>query len=287
MKILVTGAGGFLGKELVNQLKGDHDLYCLARSIKPDLPQDPHIHWIEMDLSAGLDLSKLPEKIDGIVHLAQSNGYRNFPAEADDVFAVNIALTQALCNYGVKAGISRMVLASTGTVYEPFIGVMAEANAVRPSGYYGASKLAAELISEAYSAQFSVCNMRIFFLYGPGQENMLIARLIENVKKGNKVSLPKDGEGLIFVPTFVGDTASAFKSALEDAWNGVYNIASPHQISLGGLLRTISKATGKPLNLELTEASSPAPIVPDLDKIGEILNLDQFLTPEQGIRKSI
>lgn len=287
MKILITGAGGFLGRQIVRQLAGRHELYCLARGAGGDLPAGPNITWIATNLSEGLDQAKLPAKVDAIIHLAQSNGYRNFPEGAPDVFAVNIRLVQQLCEYGLAAGISRLVLASTGTVYEPFKGHMREDEALRPTGYYGASKLAAELVSEAYASKFAVANLRVFFLYGPGQKNMLIARLIDNVRNGAKVSVPKDGEGLVFVPTYVDDTARIFGVAAEDGWTGAWNVASPHAISLGQLLRTISEETGKPLNLETTDAPSPAPIVPDLAKLASKVDLKTFKTPADGIAATV
>lgn len=287
MKIVITGAAGFLGQELVRQLAGRHEIYCLARRVSDELPGGSGIHWIATDLSKGLDRARLPAKADAIIHLAQSNGYRHFPDGAPDVFAVNIRLVQDLCEYGLAAGITRMVLASTGTVYEPFSTAMREDDALRPTGYYGASKLAAELISGAYSGKFSVANLRVFFLYGPGQRNMLIARLIDNVKAGQKVTLPADGEGLVFVPTYVGDTASVFVRAVEDGWSGPINVASPHAISLGHLLRTISAQTGMVLNVERTEAASPGPIVPDLTRLAERIDLSAFLSPDDGIRRTL
>lgn len=287
MKIVVTGAAGFLGKVLVRQLMSRHELFCLTRSVDDSLPRGPNVAWIEANLSQGLEAAALPRQVDAIIHLAQSNGYRNFPEGAPDVFAVNIRLVQQLCDYALAAGASRMVLASTGTVYEPFAGAMREDDAVRPTGYYGASKLAAELISGAYASKLAVANLRVFFLYGPGQENMMIARLVDNVSKGNKVTLPSDGEGLVFVPTYVGDTAGVFARAVEEGWQGVWNVASPHQTSLGAVLRSIAKHSGKELNLELTDQPSPAPIVPDTARLAARTDLPAFLTIDEGIRRTV
>lgn len=286
MKILITGAAGFLGRSLVRQL-GAHELFCISRSVDPSTSSADNVHWIEMNLSEGLDTDALPEKLDAIIHLAQSNGYRNFPKEAPDVFAVNVNLVQELCDYGVASGISSMVLASTGTVYEPFTSDMFEDAALRPTGYYGASKLAAELLSEGYSGQFNVANLRVFFLYGPGQENMLIARLIENVKAGNKLTLPKDGNGLVFVPTFVEDTARIFVQATEEAWQGAYNVASPHTVNFRELLEAIGSATGKKLDIEITDGAIPTAIIPSLDKLRTKTNVDSFLDVPTGITLSV
>ena len=284
MKILITGTGGFLGKELVLQLSNEgHELLCTTRKITNVMPSGPDITWLETNLSDGLDTGILPQKLDAIIHLAQSNGYKNLSEEAGDVFDVNIRLVQQLCEYGVAAEISSMVLASTGTVYEPFNGKLTEDEALRPSGFYGASKLAAELISETYSKLFSVCNLRLFFLYGPGQEGMLIARLIENVKTGKKVTLPKDAQGLVFTPTHVKDVARVFSQAVTQNWQGAYNVASPHVLSLGKLLNIIADKCGMELNLEITDAEAPNPMIPDLQKLRTRIDVDAFATPEEGI----
>ena len=68
----------------------------------------------------------LPSHIDGVLHLAQSHAYRDFPAGAVDMFRVNVASTASLLEYARRAGASRFYLASTGSVYEPYTRGMAE-----------------------------------------------------------------------------------------------------------------------------------------------------------------
>ncbi len=287
MKILITGASGFLGRSLVRRLSDKHELFCLTRNNQGNDQHQDGINWITMDLSQGLNTDKLPKKLDAIIHLAQSDGYRDFPAQATDVFTINISLVQQLSNYGLKAGISRMVLASTGSVYEPYAGSLKEDDSLRPGGYYGASKLSAELISEAYASHFAVSNLRVFFLYGPGQEGMLIARLIDRIKAGEPVTLPEDGKGLYFVPTFVEDCAFAFQVAVEGKWNGVYNISSPHAVYMLDLLKAIGTVCKKAPIINITPDPSPVPIVPNLDKAREVIEIDKFFDVYTGLEKTI
>ena len=283
MRVLVTGAAGFLGRVLVRQLAASHEVLALTRALTPDLPEIAGVTWVANDLSFGFQPQALPQKPDAIIHLAQSNAFRRFPEAADEVFAINVGLVQQLCDYGREIGISRMVLAGTGTVYEPFDGPMTEDQALSPTGHYGATKRAAELISMAYVPYFDVCNLRVFFLYGPGQKDMLIARLIDSVKAGKEVTLPADGKGLVFVPTYVEDAAKGFVTALENGWKGPVNLASPHAASLEDLISEIGKATGKEPNIVLTDQQAPSPIVPDVSRLESLMDIDRFKSIETGI----
>ena len=118
MKILLTGATGFIGSRLLKSLSSaqDNKLYCTTRAAKK--PGDGEsITWIHQDFSKKLDLSLFPVRLDTIIHLAQSKNYRNFPEQAIDIFDINVSSTVQLLDYGRQAGISSFVSASTGGVY--------------------------------------------------------------------------------------------------------------------------------------------------------------------------
>src|ERR1700688_1883265 len=114
MRILVTGATGFLGRHLLPLMNG-HEIFALARHPASSSMDGPWVNWIEADLSREVDVHRLPSKMDAIIHLAQSSRFRDFPGGAGDVFAVNVAAPSALMQWAVTAGVSRAVFASTGT----------------------------------------------------------------------------------------------------------------------------------------------------------------------------
>jgi UDP-glucose 4-epimerase len=286
MRILVTGGSGFLGRYLLPLLAG-HQVVALTRGKHAGLPPLAHVTWLPMDLSCGLDAAALPARCDAIIHLAQSDHYRDFPAGAADVFRVNVEVPAALMRWAVDAGVSRAVFASSGTVYEPFAGSLREDAAVGPTGLYGASKLAAEALTLAYQSKLAVAQLRLFFLYGPGQTNMMISRLIDNVRNGVSLTLPRDGDGLEFVPTYVADTARVFAQACTESWRGVWNVASPHAVSFSMLAHVIGEAVGRPPLFQRSEAVSPPRIVPDLAKLAGRVDLDDFLTVQHGIGKTV
>ena len=121
MRVLVTGANGFVGRRLLETHSGGHELVALARTRGPELPG---VEWIEHDLVEPLADARLPDRIDAVIHLAQSRRYREFPEGARDVFEVNTRSTFELLEYARRAGARSFVFASTGGVY----GVAARAS---------------------------------------------------------------------------------------------------------------------------------------------------------------
>jgi len=279
MKVLLTGGGGFLGGFVIARLlAAGHDVIGLSRSDRTS--DHERLRWIPMDLAEGLDTKALPTSIDGVLHLAQSAQYRDGKAGESHVFDVNVAGMAALLRYADDAGASRFVNASTGSVYEPFTGDMSEDALVSPTGFYGASKLSAEMLALAYRSRFSICHMRIFFLYGEGQQNAFVARLINTVRSGEAVTLPASGDGLVFVPTYADDTARVAVTALEDGWAETLNVASPHAVSVRDLARAIGQAFGIDVTFTRNDGAAPAPIVPPLTRLGEKFDLGHFRKPD-------
>ncbi|WYX13204.1 NAD(P)-dependent oxidoreductase [Achromobacter xylosoxidans] len=162
-RILLTGATGFVGRHLVQQLVAGHEVLALSRREVPELTR-LGVRCVLADLGANADLAAvLPASgVDRIIHLAQSDGYRDFPGSAMDMFQVNVASTAALLDYAAKSGVKGFVLASTGSVYEPYAKPMDEASAQAPESHYARTKLAAELLAQSYSKLFNVCALRLF-----------------------------------------------------------------------------------------------------------------------------
>jgi len=244
MKILVTGAGGFVGQVLTKQLAANgHDVTGLDLGEQIEGAKD----WFQIDPNLVLKTSRLPQDIEAIIHLAQSPAYRQGADGEEAVFHTNVAMHASLLKYASNIRVKHFTSASTGTVYEPFTNGMAETDTVSPTGYYGASKYAAEVLSNAYK------------------------RLIENISAGNEVGLPEKGEGLIFVPSYVDDVARCFAKSVEDKWEGAVNVASPEAVSFQTVLETISQVTGKPLNLKRKGEGPKHPIVPDITKLKTLI----------------
>ena len=139
--ILITGSSGLLGSSLVKKLSAEsHVLYCISRNNKF---LGNNIHPINVDLSSDFDIQQLPDEIDIIYHLAQSDRFREFPDGAMDVFNVNIHSTAKLLEYARTTGIKKFIYASSGGVYGTSVSPFHENSPINPPGalgYYLGSK---------------------------------------------------------------------------------------------------------------------------------------------------
>ncbi|NJL55587.1 NAD-dependent epimerase/dehydratase family protein [bacterium] len=115
VRVLVTGATGFIGSHLVEAIRDRHEVFALVRR-RPAQPL-AGIHWIEQDLAHPLDYSRLPKQLDSIVHLAQSRHYRDFPDRATDIFNVNLYSTFNLLEYARAVNAQSFIFTSTGGLY--------------------------------------------------------------------------------------------------------------------------------------------------------------------------
>jgi nucleoside-diphosphate-sugar epimerase len=264
MRILITGAAGFIGRPLVQQLVREHEVFGLSR--KPSAPA----RSIQMDLSVGVDLRALPQRIDAVVHLAQSEYFREFPERADHIYAVNVESVFRLLEYARQAGASRFVLASSGGIYGYAKEAVIESAEPHPPDFYLRSKQLAEVLLFAYDRFFTTIAVRPFFVYGVGQRpTMFIPRLVRNVLLGRPITLsPPDG--LLVNPIHVDDAVKAFSTSLTADFAGPINVAGPDVVSLGQIVRMI----GGYLDREpVTErvADAPGNVVGDVTLMSRIL----------------
>ncbi len=246
MTVLVTGATGFIGRHL-----------RLPGMVAPQL-----------------DLSRpptgLPERVDAVIHLAQSSRYREFPEGTDDVVAVNVAATAALADYAWRAGARTFVLASTGGVYGFGDRPAHEDDPVAPIGFYQASKYAAEVLLAPYADHFTTVVLRPFFVYGAGQREMLVASLAQRVLAGEAIT----GPGPRMNPIHVVDAARAIEAALNLTKSTVINVAGDEVANVADLARGLARAAGVEARIEDADPP-PGDLVADTTRMREMLVVPQ------------
>ena len=284
MKILITGAQGLIGSHLVLALQTEHEIYALSRSV--GTWTHPQLHWVQQDLTKPLDPARLPAHIDAVIHLAQSEHFRDFPARAEEIFQVNTVSTVHLLDYARLAGAQRFVLASSGGIYGHGEQEFAEdANLASKAdlGFYLGTKLCSEVLAENYTALMNMIMLRFFFVYGPRQRRtMLIPRLVQAVMDGNPIVL-QGPDGFRLNPTHVSDAVVAIRHALGLDSSQKINIGGPEVLSLRQVGEIIGQVVNKEPMFDTQLAAQPRHLVGDISKMTRLLGAPQMKF-EAGIR---
>jgi nucleoside-diphosphate-sugar epimerase len=244
------------------------------------------VTWIEQDLFEPLEEKHLPEKLDGIIHLAQSRYYRNFPEKGEDIFRVNIEGTFHLLELGRKRGIKKFIYASSGGVYGYSYEKFIETDTINPVNFYLTSKYSSELLIGNYNPYFSTVVFRFFFVYGPKQKGMLIPRLIENVRKGEPIII-YGKSGVRINPIHVQDAIRAFQPSLETPVSGVLNIAGDEVVSIKELSETIGRLVGKDPVFIYEKSNIPGDIIGDNSRMKSVLGVVPEIHLDKGIAELV
>ena len=283
MHVLVTGASGFIGEALTRLLVArGHRVTALGRrgSVHP-----ASANRLEHALGSGVPIV-LPKDVEAIAHLAQSRAYRAFPGDAAEMFSVNVAGAQEMLSAAAATGVTRFCMVSTGSVYEPFSGSLYEAAPLAPLSYLGATKLAAEAIAQPFSALFPLSVLRLFGPYGPAQTGRLVPDLISNVRKGLPVTLPEEGGGMRFSPTYVDDICDLMGEVLEQAWSGTFNVAAQEDLTIEAAASIIGTAVGRQPVFQRKTLRAPC-IVPELSRLAARYDMARFRSFADGIAATL
>ena len=265
MKVVVTGAAGFIGSQLTESLLADgHEVTGVdaftdyyARSVKERNLEKSRDHrgfrLIEGRLQ-DLDLRPVLEGVGQIFHLAAQAGVRaSWGREFSHYTDHNVLATQRLLEAARAAGGPRVVYASSSSVYgdAPALPLREDARC-EPVSPYGVSKLAAEHLGVLYHRNFGlpVVSLRYFTVYGPRQRpDMAFHRFLRAARDGEPIHVFGDG-GQTRDFTFVSDIVAATRAAADSGRPGsVYNVGGGERVVLNDVLRQIEDVTGRRLTV--------------------------------------
>ena len=284
MRILLTGATGFVGGRLISLLGGRaHELICLQR---PGSVVPAGVTPLHGDLAHSESIAALP-KIDTVIHLAQSHQYRNFPVAAADIFAVNTMATVHLLDLSRRAGVQQFILASTASVYSASNGPCHEEAGLQPDDFYAATKLTAEMLLHPYARYFRTCALRLFTPYGPGQRNRLIPTVFQRVRERQPVTLDGEAGGFQLSVAYVDDVAATFMAAAEQGWHGTYNVAATEPTCVQEIAATIGRLIGVEPVFARTGRPEPLPLIADLLRLSGLWDPRRFRSLEQGLALTV
>lgn len=258
MNVLITGVNGFIGQHLSRSLAREHNVYGVSRA-EFAVDARKSISFIYADLSDPAFVDNLPRDIDCVIHLAQSQQYRDFPGGAVDMRRINIDATCKLLEWARKTGVQQFVFTSSANVYSGSKKLLVESDETLPGSFYGASKLAAEHLVRQYQSYFQVDILRLFTVYGPGQKGMLIPNLIERIAAGQSVTLAK-GIGLYLTPVYVNDVVDVISKLICNSSNSgfrLFNVCGDSVSSLAEIVGMLEQEIGRKAIIDCVDTGVP------------------------------
>ena len=268
MKILITGAGGFIGSHLCETLlERGYSAKAFVRYNSLGswgwLDTSRHkadIEVVQGDLRDHDSVRAAVKGVDAVCHLAALIGIPYSYKSPLAYIKTNVQGTYNVLQACLELGVDRIIHTSTSEVYGTAREVpIKENHPLQPQSPYSASKIAADqlCISYYHSLDLPVVIARPFNTYGPRQSTRaVIPTIIAQLMDQGKDAVVKLGN---LTPTrdlnFVGDTVNAFVSLIEADISAVagkvFNIGSGKEISIYDLAHLISRLMGK--NLQIIE----------------------------------
>jgi len=259
MKILITGAAGFIGSHLADSLLEDgFEVYGLDNyntyydpSIKHDRVQYFGHQVFKCDLKDFDDLDHAFGQInpDIVIHLAARAGVRDSVGNEQLYHNDNIIATQNLIQVCKMYDVAKVVYASTSSVYG--------GTPIPPTGWTEDEVTGHQLNPYAYTKYCNECQFRIsglnnvglrfFTVYGPwGRPDMALFDFTKNIVAGNSIEAFNYGE-MKRDFTYVGDIIEGIKIALfsDIPSNEIFNIGRGKQVELMHFISCISKELGR------------------------------------------
>jgi UDP-glucuronate 4-epimerase len=305
MKILVTGAAGFIGSHLTQALQQRGDVvvgiddfndvvYPSApkRANASRLSQLSNVRIVEADIRDRAAMADIfeAEKFDAVAHLAALAGVRNAVKYPQLYVEVDYNGSQNLMDAACQQKVSNFVFASTSSVYGdtrqiPFV----ETDPCdRPLQPYAAAKRAVEMLGYTYHYLFDLnfTAIRFFTVYGPnGRPDMFAYLLADSITKGVEIPLYEGGE-MYRDWTYVGDIVAGIVAAIDRPLGyDVLNLGRGEPVRLGDFVEILEELAGGSANLlhRPMPAADVRRTYADISRAREKLGYDPQVSVPDGI----
>jgi UDP-glucuronate 4-epimerase len=308
MRVLVTGAAGFIGSRLSRALleRGDevvgldnlNDYYPLALKELhlADLLPHARFRFIRGDLRNAEAVQRIfaDQQPDAVAHMAAMAAVRYSIKHPLIYGEVNVQGTLNLMEAARSIGRPRMVLASTGSVYgsdtpTPFQVTAAAAHPLAP---YPASKRAMELFAHSYQHLYGlpITVFRFFNVYGPhGRPDMMPWQWAQQIHRGAPITLFNGGR-MHRDWTYIDDVVSGLLAALDRglSWE-ILNLGRGCPVENVEFVRVLERLLEREAVIvdAPAPASEPAITFADVSRTRELLGYEPQVSVEEGLARFV
>lgn len=273
MKILVTGATGYIGSCLIPHLKEIPDVEIVSFS-----------RGTGHDITSFEDILSMTKDVDFVFHLAAMSSVQGSEKKPEQAFRINLFGTYNVLEACRRNKVSWLLFPSSVYVYGKLTELpVKEGNQPKPTTVYGHTKLMGEILCDNYRKHFPISTARIFNVYGPRQSGKIVSDFIDKAREGS-ITIFGDGEQTIDL-IHINDIISAFLTAMKNKTNDTFNLGSGEEISLMNLAKTIAELVGKEIEIkhDVSKSRGNPRVLAEIGKVKELLKWE----PEYDIRKGI
>ncbi|MBI4542155.1 MAG: SDR family oxidoreductase [Gemmatimonadetes bacterium] len=302
MRVLITGAAGFLGSHLADRLlAGGHEVVGMdnlvtgSRDNLAHLAVDPRFSFREQDVT---DYVEVDGPLDGVFHLASPASPRDYlelPIETLQVGSLGTHRALGLAR-GKQA---RFLLASTSEVYgDPLIhpqpeGYWGNVNPIGPRGVYDEAKRFAEALTMAYHRCHDVDTriVRIFNTYGPRmrpRDGRVVSNFIVQALTGRPLTVYGDGSQTRSF-CYVDDLVEGIVRLFERGGPEPVNLGNPHEFTVLELAQRVLALTGStaPIVYEPLPVDDPKVRRPDIGRARAVVGWEPTVALDAGLAATI
>jgi dTDP-glucose 4,6-dehydratase len=302
MRILITGAAGFLGSHLCDRFLADgHEVIGMDNLITGSLDNIAHLDdnpgftFIRHDVT---NFISVDGPIDGVLHFASPASpvdYLELPIQTLKVGSLGTHKTLGLAH----AKKARFLLASTSEVYgDPQVHPQPESywghvNPVGPRGVYDEAKRFAEAMTMAYHRFHDVDTriVRIFNTYGTrmrANDGRVVSNFIVQALRNEPLTVYGDGSQTRSF-CYVSDEVDGIHRLFHSDATGPVNIGNPNELTVGELARRVIELTGSSSRIESLPLPEDDPKVrrPDITLAQSRLGWQPVVSLEEGLRQTI
>ena len=304
MRVLVTGAAGFIGSHLSEGLAGrGHQVVGLdrftdyyARALKEENARDLAVRGVEvrsLDLATD-DLDSILDGVNVIYHCAAQPGISS-ATSFDDFLRDNLLATQRLADAAARVdSLAAFVNVSTSSVYGE-VATENEGTPPKPTSDYGVTKLAAEQLVLSYHrrGRLPACSLRLFSVYGPRERpEKLYPRLIGAILRDEPFPLFEGSRAHSRSYTYVDDVVSGLLAVLDhpEACEGeIFNIGSDIEITTGQGIEIVEEIIGRSARIDVRPPRSGDQLRThaDITKARRVLGYSPETTAQDGLRAEV
>lgn len=274
MRALITGANGFIGRALVQELKRQGHEVVIVASADGDVAN--YSTWRDLP----------PAEI--VYHLAGRSFIPDSWSQSAEFIRINAVGTECALNYCLKNS-ARMVLASTYLYGIPQYLPICEGHSIAPNTPYGLSKRIAEelcIFSNKYHG-LSTTILRLFNVYGPNQRvEFVVPTIVKQIKAGNKIIVNDLNPKRDYI--YIDDVVAAFVKTLNIEGLNILNIGSGQSHSVGHIIAEAQSIAGTSLPVisdNILRPNQVMDVVADIANARRILNWIPECSISQGLYK--